>query len=93
MSLEFLLTSLVVVVIPGTGVLYTVSSAIGGGWRIGLFAAVVGAIQKGPEAKEQMKRIQAHAAFGCGRQAVRVLDEQHQQHQSTRKATKANTEI
>ncbi len=40
MSLEFLLTSLVVVVIPGTGVLYTVSSAIGGGWRIGLFAAV-----------------------------------------------------
>jgi threonine/homoserine/homoserine lactone efflux protein len=39
MSVEFLLTSLVVVLIPGTGVLYTVSSSIGGGWRRGLFAA------------------------------------------------------
>jgi threonine/homoserine/homoserine lactone efflux protein len=36
----FLLTSLVVALIPGTGVFYTVSSAIGGGWRRGLFAAV-----------------------------------------------------
>ena len=40
MSVEFLLTSLVVVLIPGTGVVYTVSSSIGGGWRRGLFAAV-----------------------------------------------------
>jgi threonine/homoserine/homoserine lactone efflux protein len=40
MSVEFLLTSLVVVLIPGTGVLYTVSSSIGGGWRRGLFAAI-----------------------------------------------------
>jgi threonine/homoserine/homoserine lactone efflux protein len=40
MSVEFLLTSLVVVLIPGTGVIYTVSSAIGGGWRCGLFAAI-----------------------------------------------------
>ncbi len=40
MSPEFLVTSLIVVVIPGTGVLYTVSSALGGGLRIGLFAAV-----------------------------------------------------
>jgi threonine/homoserine/homoserine lactone efflux protein len=39
MSVEFLLTSLVVVLIPGTGVLYTVSSSIGGRRR-GLFAAV-----------------------------------------------------
>jgi threonine/homoserine/homoserine lactone efflux protein len=39
MSLEFLLTSLVVVLIPGTGVVYTVSSSIGGGRRRGLFAA------------------------------------------------------
>jgi threonine/homoserine/homoserine lactone efflux protein len=39
-SVEFLLTSLVVVLIPGTGVVYTVSSAIGGGWRRGLFAAI-----------------------------------------------------
>lgn len=40
MSVEFLLTSLVVVLIPGTGVVYTVSSAVGGGWRRGLVAAV-----------------------------------------------------
>jgi len=40
MSVEFLLTSLVVVLIPGTGVIYTVSSSIGGGRRRGLFAAV-----------------------------------------------------
>jgi threonine/homoserine/homoserine lactone efflux protein len=39
-SAEFLLTSLVVVLIPGTGVVYTISSAIGGGWRRGTFAAV-----------------------------------------------------
>ncbi len=40
MSVEFLMTSLVVVLISGTGVVYTVSSAIGGGWRSGLFAAI-----------------------------------------------------
>ncbi|MDP9478067.1 MAG: LysE family translocator [Actinomycetota bacterium] len=40
MSVEFLLTSLVVVLIPGTGVVYTVSSSVGGGWRRGLFAAI-----------------------------------------------------
>ena len=40
MSVEFLLTSLVVVLIPGTGVVYTISSSIGGGWRRGLFAAI-----------------------------------------------------
>jgi len=40
MSVEFLLTSFVVVLIPGTGVVYTVSSAIGGGWRRGLYAAI-----------------------------------------------------
>jgi hypothetical protein len=38
MSVEFPLTSLVVVLIPGTGVFYTIS--IGGGRRHGLFAAV-----------------------------------------------------
>ena len=38
MSVEFLLTSLVVVLIPGTGVVYTVSSSIGGRRR-GMFAA------------------------------------------------------
>ncbi len=40
MSVKFLLTSLVVVLIPGTGVVYTVSSSVGGGWRRGLLAAV-----------------------------------------------------
>ena len=40
MSVEFLLTSLVVVLVPGTGVIYTVSSSVGGGRRRGLFAAV-----------------------------------------------------
>ena len=38
--MEFLLTSLVVALIPGTGVVYTISSAIGGGRRRGLFASV-----------------------------------------------------
>ena len=39
MSVEFLLTSLVVALIPGTGVVYTISSSLGGGWRRGLVAA------------------------------------------------------
>jgi threonine/homoserine/homoserine lactone efflux protein len=39
-SPEFLLTSLVVVLVPGTGVVYTVASSIGGGRRQGVFAAV-----------------------------------------------------
>jgi len=38
--LDFIVTSLVVAAIPGTGVFYTVSSAIGGGWRRGLFASI-----------------------------------------------------
>ncbi len=37
---EFLLTSLIVVLVPGTGVIYTVSSSVGGGRRRGLIAAV-----------------------------------------------------
>jgi threonine/homoserine/homoserine lactone efflux protein len=36
----FLLTSFVVALIPGTGVVYTLSSALGGGLRRGLVAAV-----------------------------------------------------
>lgn len=39
-SPEFLATSLIVVLVPGTGVVYTVASAIGGGWRRGSVAAV-----------------------------------------------------
>jgi threonine/homoserine/homoserine lactone efflux protein len=41
---EFVLASLVVAAIPGTGVFYTVSSALGGGWRQGLYAAVGGTV-------------------------------------------------
>jgi threonine/homoserine/homoserine lactone efflux protein len=40
MTIEFLLTTLVVAIIPGTGVVYTVSTALGGGLRRGVFAAV-----------------------------------------------------
>jgi threonine/homoserine/homoserine lactone efflux protein len=40
MSVEFILTSLVVAAIPGTGVVYTIACAIGGGWRRGLSATV-----------------------------------------------------
>lgn len=39
-SPEFLATSLIVVLVPGTGVVYTVASAIGGGFRRGSVAAV-----------------------------------------------------
>jgi threonine/homoserine/homoserine lactone efflux protein len=39
-SVEFLVTSLIVVLIPGTGVVYTLSHGIGGGRRRGVFAAI-----------------------------------------------------
>jgi threonine/homoserine/homoserine lactone efflux protein len=38
-STEFLLTSLVVVLIPGTGVIYTVSTGLFSGWRASIVAA------------------------------------------------------
>lgn len=38
-STEFLLTSLVVVLVPGTGVIYTVSTGLAHRWRAGLVAA------------------------------------------------------
>ena len=40
MNIEFLFTSLVIVVSPGTGALYTVSAGLSGGIRAGLVAAV-----------------------------------------------------
>lgn len=40
MSLEFLVTSLVVVLLPGSGVLYTLTQSLGGGFRAGLYAAL-----------------------------------------------------
>jgi threonine/homoserine/homoserine lactone efflux protein len=39
-SPEFLITSLAVVLIPGTGVIYTVASSLAGGQRRGIFAAI-----------------------------------------------------
>ena len=39
MSFEFILTCLVIILIPGTGMIYTVAMAIAGGWRTGLVAA------------------------------------------------------
>ena len=41
MTLEFLLTSLIVIVVPGTGVIYTLAHGLGGGTRAAL-AAVAG---------------------------------------------------
>ena len=38
MSAEFLLTAFIVCVSPGIGVVYTLSSTLGGGWRAGLWA-------------------------------------------------------
>lgn len=39
-STEFLLTSLVVILIPGTGVIYTISNGIFLGWRASISAAI-----------------------------------------------------
>ncbi len=39
-SLEFLITSLIVVLIPGTGVIYTVSTALAQGRKAGFYAAL-----------------------------------------------------
>jgi threonine/homoserine/homoserine lactone efflux protein len=41
-SVDFVVTSLVVALVPGTGVVYTISCSIAGGWRRGLFAAIGG---------------------------------------------------
>ena len=40
MNTEFLITSLIVVLIPGTGVLFTISTGLSRGWRASIFAAV-----------------------------------------------------
>lgn len=44
MSTEFLLTSLVVILLPGAGVLYTVALGIGRGWTAGVLGAVAGTL-------------------------------------------------
>lgn len=40
MSVEFLVTSIVVILLPGTGVLYTLAFGLGRGWRASVLAAV-----------------------------------------------------
>lgn len=40
MNSEFLVTSLIVVLMPGTGVIYTVSTGLFKGWRAGMVAAL-----------------------------------------------------
>lgn len=40
LSTEFLVTALIVVLIPGTGVVFTVSTGLFLGWRAGVFAAL-----------------------------------------------------
>ena len=59
---------------------------------VSLFAAIVGACEKGHKAIDHLKMIQSRAAIGCGRQALRVFDERHK-HEGTHMATKANSEI
>ncbi|MGP9820111.1 LysE family translocator [Salinarimonas sp. NSM] len=39
MSLDYLLTSLIVILLPGTGVLYTLAYGLGRGWRASVLAA------------------------------------------------------
>ncbi len=39
MTLDYLLTSLIVILMPGTGVLYTLAFGLGRGWRASIFAA------------------------------------------------------
>ena len=40
MTIEYLLTSIVVILLPGTGVLYTLAYGLGKGWRASVLAAV-----------------------------------------------------
>jgi threonine/homoserine/homoserine lactone efflux protein len=40
MQTEFLLTSLIVILLPGTGVLYTLAYGLGRGWRASVWAAL-----------------------------------------------------
>jgi threonine/homoserine/homoserine lactone efflux protein len=40
MSLEYLITSMIVILLPGTGVIYTLAYGLGKGWRASVLAAV-----------------------------------------------------
>ena len=40
MTVEYLLTSMIVILLPGTGVLYTLAFGLGKGWRASVLAAV-----------------------------------------------------
>ena len=59
---------------------------------VNVFAAVVAACQKGKKGPEILKLIPSRAHFGCGRHAVRIVDQPHL-HESTHLATEANTKI
>lgn len=39
MTFEYFLTCMVIILIPGTGMIYSIAMAIGGGWRAGIVAA------------------------------------------------------
>ena len=40
MSIDFIITSLIVVLIPGTGVIYTISTGLFQGWKASIFASL-----------------------------------------------------
>ena len=44
MSAEFLITSIIVILVPGSGVLYTLALGIGRGWTAGVLGAVAGTL-------------------------------------------------
>ena len=50
-SLEFLITSLIVVLIPGTGVLFTVSTGLMQGRKASVFAAIGRTADRGEHAR------------------------------------------
>ncbi len=59
MGPEFLLTSLVLAVTPGTGVLYTVAAALAGGTRAGAVAALAGTLGIVPHAVDALSGLAA----------------------------------
>ena len=56
-----------------------------------LFSAIMHALE-GKHVEKHHKRIQARCRFGCGRQALRILDEAHK-HEGTSLAIKASSKI
>ncbi|MEU3454542.1 LysE family translocator [Micromonospora sp. NPDC006766] len=71
MSIAFLLTTLVVVATPGTGVVYTLSTALSAGRRAGVLAAVGGTISLVPHLAAAVTGLAA--VLRAGTPAFRVL--------------------